>query len=59
MPKSLLPLTLLLLGTSSCGPANDDPGPGGVSAADAKALDEAAQKLDTEQNKLPDKAAAQ
>jgi hypothetical protein len=31
---------------SACGAADSDPGPGGVTAGDAKALDEAAQKLD-------------
>jgi len=31
---------------ASCGDAPDDPGPGGVSNADAQALDEAAAKLD-------------
>lgn len=40
-----LPL-LLLAGLVACGPAEDDPGPGGVSAEDARALDEAAAKLD-------------
>ena len=33
---------------SSCGPAGNDPGPGGVSVEDARALDEAAAKLDSE-----------
>ena len=36
----------LLLSVSGCGPADGDPGPGGVSAGDAKALDAAAKKLD-------------
>lgn len=31
---------------SGCGPADSDPGPGGVTAGDAKALDAAAKKLD-------------
>lgn len=31
---------------AACGDAPDDPGPGGVSNADARALDEAAAKLD-------------
>jgi hypothetical protein len=35
-----------LLMLASCGPADTDPGPGGVTAADAEALDEAAKKLD-------------
>ena len=37
--------TLLLI-VSACGPADSDPGPGGVTAGDAKALDAAAKKLD-------------
>jgi hypothetical protein len=43
--KFLLPSVLLL---SSCGPGPNDPGPGGVSAEDARALDSAAEKLDAE-----------
>jgi len=31
---------------AGCGDAPDDPGPGGVTNADAEALDEAAAKLD-------------
>ena len=31
---------------TACGPANNDPGPGGVSVEDARALDEAAAQLD-------------
>jgi hypothetical protein len=34
---------------ASCGPAETDPGPGGVNAGDAKALDDAAKKLDERQ----------
>ena len=37
---------LLMLALSACGPAPSDPGPGGVTAADAEALDQAAKKLD-------------
>ncbi len=55
-----MPLTrlkLFLLGSlavaaftvSACGPSATDPGPGGVNAGDAKALDEAAKKLDERQ----------
>ena len=44
--KSLLISTVLLLGVSACGPADSDPGPGGVTADDAEALDAAAKKLD-------------
>jgi hypothetical protein len=41
------PLLLLAL-LSACGGSPSDPGPGGVSNDDAKALDEAAAKLDAE-----------
>ena len=58
MRKCVLPLTLFLLGTSSCGPADNDPGPGGVNASDAKALDDAALKLDTEHSDPTERAAA-
>lgn len=43
---SALVLSALL---SACGPADSDPGPGGVTVEDARALDEAAAKLDAEQ----------
>ncbi len=42
--SALATMALLLL--AACGPADTDPGPGGVTAADAAALDEAAKKLD-------------
>ncbi|SIO16487.1 hypothetical protein SAMN02745824_3194 [Parasphingorhabdus marina DSM 22363] len=35
-----------LLMVSSCGPAENDPGPGGVTVGEARALDEAAEMLD-------------
>jgi hypothetical protein len=44
-PQTLLIAATVLL-VSACGPADSDPGPGGVTAGDAKALDEAAKKLD-------------
>jgi hypothetical protein len=34
---------------ANCGPSETDPGPGGVNAGDAKALDDAAKKLDERQ----------
>ena len=46
IPATSLIATLMLL--SSCGPAANDPGPGGVTVEDAEALDEAAAKLDSE-----------
>ncbi|MEQ8741788.1 hypothetical protein [Parasphingorhabdus sp.] len=42
-------LTLLV----ACGPAQNDPGPGGVTVGEAKALDEAAEMLD-ERNAPPE-----
>ena len=43
----MLGMTLAL---SACDPMETDPGPGGVNAGDAKALDEAAKKLDERQS---------
>ena len=37
---------MLLTGLAACGPAENDPGPGGVTVGEAKALDEAAEMLD-------------
>lgn len=45
MPRSL-PILLILFAAAACGPADSDPGPGGVTAGDAEALDAAAKKLD-------------
>jgi len=47
---ALLPLALL----AACGPSDSDPGPGGVTVGEAKALDEAAEMLD--QRRLPPEA---
>lgn len=43
-----LALTATLI---ACGPGENDPGPGGVTAGEAKALDEAAEMI--EQRRLP------
>lgn len=43
----LLPLMLL----AACGPADNDPGPGGVTVGEARALDEAAEMV--EAKRLP------
>jgi len=40
---SALPLVMLF---SACGAADNDPGPGGVTVGEARALDEAAEMLD-------------
>ena len=45
MPKRL-PLALLPLLLASCGPGANEPGPGGVTVGEAKALDDAAAMLD-------------
>lgn len=50
-------LAALPLILSSCGPAGNDPGPGGVTVDEAKALDDAAEMLD--QRRLPEDALPQ
>ncbi len=47
-------LALALLSLSACGKADNEPGPGGVTAGEAKALDEAAQMI--EDDRLPPEA---
>ena len=44
---------VILTGLAACGPAQNDPGPGGVTIGEAKALDEAAEMLD-ERNSPPE-----
>ncbi|MEH6702302.1 hypothetical protein [Parasphingorhabdus sp.] len=44
---------MILTGLVACGPAQNDPGPGGVTVGEAKALDEAAEMLD-ERNLPPE-----
>lgn len=46
---SALALAALSFALSSCGPAENDPGPGGVTVGEARALDEAAEMLDERQ----------
>tara|TARA_R110000824_G_scaffold264827_2_gene453656 strand:+ start:2291 stop:2485 length:195 start_codon:yes stop_codon:yes gene_type:complete len=45
--------TMILTGLVACGPAQNDPGPGGVTVGEAEALDEAAKMLD-ERNAPPE-----
>lgn len=45
---------LLLVPLAGCGPAESDPGPGGVTVGEAKALDDAAAMLD--ERRLPPEA---
>lgn len=47
-------ILLAILGLAACGQGENDPGPGGVTAGEARALDEAAQMLDA--RKLPPEA---
>jgi len=49
---------LILTGLAACGPAQNDPGPGGVTVGEAKALDEAAEMLD-ERNTPPESIESQ
>ncbi len=50
---------IIYLALAACGPAGNDPGPGGVSAEDARALDEAAAKLDADPENQSEKSTAQ
>ena len=50
---------ILYLALAACGPAGNDPGPGGVSTEDARALDEAAAKLDAKSTNQSDKSPSQ
>lgn len=50
-------VAFLAFAAASCGPADNDPGPGGVTVGEARALDEAAEML--EQQRLPDEALKQ
>lgn len=52
MRKLTLGAAALLL--AGCGPNDTDPGPGGVTVGEARALDEAAEMLD--EQRLPAKA---
>jgi len=45
MKPTVLPLAVLCL-LAACGPGENDPGPGGVTVGEAKALDDAAAMLD-------------
>ncbi len=46
----------LSISLTACGPAPNDPGPGGVTVGEAKALDEAAEMLDERNVPLEDVA---
>lgn len=53
----ILAVSVCALAAVSCGAADNDPGPGGVTVGEARALDEAAEMLD-ERNADPAGAAA-
>ncbi|WP_454598234.1 hypothetical protein [Qipengyuania sp. SM2507] len=42
----LLPALALMPALAACGPSDNDPGPGGVTVGEARALDEAAAMID-------------
>ncbi|WP_108810951.1 hypothetical protein [Sphingorhabdus sp. Alg231-15] len=44
--KKRLSICIFSLSLAACGPAQNDPGPGGVTVGEAQALDEAAEMLD-------------
>ena len=46
-----------VLALAACGKSDNDPGPGGVSIGEARALDEAAEMI--EQRRLPSEAVAE
>ncbi len=48
--RLLTPLSVVV--AVACGPADNDPGPGGITVGEARALDEAAEMLD-DQNFKP------
>lgn len=53
--SALVTVSLLILPLlAACGPSDSDPGPGGVTVGEARALDEAAEML--EQRRLPPEA---
>lgn len=55
-PIALVPLALPICLLWACGPSDTDPGPGGVTVGEARALDEAAEMI--EQRRLPPEALA-
>jgi hypothetical protein len=56
-PCILFALVALTLALAACGPADNDPGPGGVTVGEARALDEAAEML--EEQRLDPEALAE
>ena len=46
MIRTALALAILCLSLAACGPGENEPGPGGVTVGEARALDDAAAMLD-------------
>ncbi|NCP11646.1 MAG: hypothetical protein GW859_06785 [Sphingomonadales bacterium] len=59
MSAGRLLLPLAMLGLAACGANDGDPGPGGVTAGEAKALDEAAEMLEERGRTPADDSAAE
>ncbi len=51
--KTACALTALALLLAACGPKENDPGPGGVTVGEARALDDAAAMLDSRIEPIP------
>jgi len=50
--RERLLLPLLCAALTACGPGENEPGPGGVTVGEAKALDEAAAMLDAQRSPI-------
>ena len=50
-------LSIPLLALAGCGPGENDPGPGGVTVGEARALDDAAEMLDQQRSPMDGAAA--
>ncbi len=50
--RNRLHLPLLCAALSACGPGENEPGPGGVTVGEARALDEAAAMLDAQRSPI-------
>lgn len=60
MMRNLLPLAALLsLPVTGCSRTDNEPGPGGVTVSEAKALDDAAEMLESRDSTPPVEAPAQ
>ena len=57
MRRALPMLAIPLLALAGCGPGENDPGPGGVTVGEARALDDAAEMLDHQRSPMDGAAA--